>query len=684
MLNLQNVGSRVISPVLFVTILFSLILYFVANTTISGIIEQNLVRNADDKIEEIAVSEKRIAGGMLTQAALFSNAQAVQTAYKTAHEGDIRNEKDSKMEEARGQLRSYFSSIEKGYKSVKEGESFRIHFHLPSTRSLLRLWKPKQNKSDDLSSFRNTVSTISKGAHTAISGIEIGRGGFAIRGIAPILSDANAYLGSVEVLSSYDPLVRYSISNEQEYIAVYMDKKILPIATKLQDPVRNPIVGGDFVYISSTDKTITNKLFTPEILSQGEREITKVRIDDFFVAVFPIKDFSGKTIGVMGYAYDASESYATLAKLRFGILLLCLALAVAILIPLFIAVRSVTNPINRTALMLKDISEGEGDLTKRLEILRNDEIGVLAGYFNVFLDKLQDMVGQIKHNSQNIDSSSTELSDVAVLMSESAKETSSRSNMVATAAEEMSSNLNNVAAAMEESTTNINMVASAAEEMSSTINDISVNAEKAQTISNQAVKKAGEVSDKMEGLGRAAIGIGKVLETITEISEQVNLLALNATIEAARAGDAGKGFAVVANEIKDLAKQTSDAASEIRGKIEAIQASTDENIKGIEETSEVINKINELIDFIAVTVSEQSEATQEIASNIAQASQGIQEVNENVNQSSSVAGEITEDIAVVDTSASSITDNSNQLKGNAENLSDMAGQLSSIVGNFKV
>lgn len=684
MLKLQNIGSRILLPVFVVTIAFSITLYYVANSTISGIIEQNLVHNAEDKIEEISVSEKRIATAMLTQASLFSRAQAVQAAYLTAYEGDVHNEKDPSMEKARGQLRAYFSSIEKGYKSINKGKNFRVHFHMPPARSLLRLWKTKQNKSDDLSSFRNTVSTISQGGHEPIAGIEIGRGGFAIRGLAPIVSDKERYLGSVEVLSSYDPLVRFSISNKQEYIAVYMNKKFLPIATRLQDQGKNPLIGDKLVYISSTDKAITNELLTPDILSQGEREISQLRIDDFFVAVFPIKDFSGKEIGVMAYAYDATEAYATLAALRIGILLLCLALAAGILVPLFFAVRSVTNPINRTTEMVKDIAEGEGDLTKRLEILREDEIGVLAGYFNVFLDKLQEMVGQIKENASTINSASTELSGVAVQLSESSEETSTRSNTVAGAAEEMSSNINNVAAAMEESSTNINMVASAAEEMASTISDISVNAEKTQTISNHAVEKAGEVSSKMEGLGEAAVGIGKVLETITEISEQVNLLALNATIEAARAGEAGKGFAVVANEIKDLAKQTSEAASEIRGKVEAIQKSTNDNIAGIEETSGVINEINGLIDFIAVAVSEQSEATQEIASNIAQASQGVQEVNENVNQSSSVAGEITQDIAVVDSSAESITQNSNQLKVNAGNLSEMADQLNSIVGGFKV
>ena len=91
-------------------------------------------------------------------------------------------------------------------------------------------------KADDLSTFRDTVATISSGSHQPITGIEIGRGGFAIRGIAPVIADGGKFLGSVEALSTYDPLVKFSVSNDKEYIAVYMNKAFLPIATRLQDP----------------------------------------------------------------------------------------------------------------------------------------------------------------------------------------------------------------------------------------------------------------------------------------------------------------------------------------------------------------------------------------------------------------------------------------------------------------
>ena len=278
---MQKVSARILLPVVSATVIFSFLLFLIAGTTINKMVERNLDRIAKSKIADIIISQKRIANKMLGQAALFSRAKAVQDAYTTAYQGDIKNADDPQMESARGELRSYFASIDKGYRAVSDGRSFRIHFHVPPARSLLRLWNTKQNKSDDLSSFRNTVATISSGNHDPITGIEIGRGGFAIRGIASVIADNGKYLGSVEVLSSYDPLVNYSISNDKEYIAVFMNKEFLPIATKLQNATKNPVVGGQFVFVSSTDPAITEPILTAALLDQGKSGIVKSKVDNY-------------------------------------------------------------------------------------------------------------------------------------------------------------------------------------------------------------------------------------------------------------------------------------------------------------------------------------------------------------------------------------------------------------------
>ncbi len=401
MKNLQNIGPRILLPAVSATVIFSLALFFIAVSTISSMVEQNLDRISRSKVADISTSEKRISDNMLSNAALFSRTKAVQDAYETAYKGNLNKADDPQMELARQQLREYFTSIEKGYGETFADRSLRIHFHVPPARSLLRLWKKDQKESDDLSDFRNTVTTISGGSHKPITGIEIGRGGFAIRGIAPIFTDGGKFLGSVESLSTYDPVVKYSISNNKEFIAVYMNKEFLPIATRLQNTSKNPVIADKFVFVSSTDKQVTDTILTPDLLANGQTGIKSVRAGDFFTTVFPINDFSGRQIGVMAYVYNAEDQYEALRKIQWGITILCVVLLAAIIIPLFFSVRSVTGPINRTVIMLKDIAEGEGDLTKRLEIIKKDEVGELAGWFNIFLEQLQEIdqenQGKLKH-----------------------------------------------------------------------------------------------------------------------------------------------------------------------------------------------------------------------------------------------------------------------------------------------
>ena len=683
MRNMQRIGARISLPIVTATIVFSLALYFVAGQTIGHLMESNLDHLGRSKATDIAANEKRIAQEMVAQAALFSRAKPVLAAYDVAWQGNLTDANDPQMELARKQLRDYFSSIQKGFKENNNGSPLRLHFHVPPARSLLRVWKQDQNKSDDLTSFRETVSTISSGGHQRILGVEVGRGGFEIRGIAPIVADNGKYLGSVEALSSYDPLVQYSVSNDREHIAVYMNKAFLPIAAELQDAGKHPIIGDSFVFVSSSNRQITDKLITADLLAKGQAGLQMTRVNDYLTTIFPIKDFSGKQVGVMAFVYNASDLYQQARTIEQGIVGLCIALLISVMAPLYFSVRSVTLPIKRTVAMLKDIAEGEGDLTKRLQILKKDEIGELAQWFNIFLGKLERIVRDFGSKAHSLRLSSDDLSSIAQQLSNTTQESSAKSGRVAQGSEAMSANMSSVAAASEEAATNVNAVASAVEEMAATVKEIASNSENARAIAQKAAAGAETASKKVNKLGADVDDIGKVTEVITEISEQTNLLALNATIEAARAGEAGKGFAVVANEIKELAKQTALATGEIKGKIDAIQASTGDTVREIDAILAVINDVNAIVAAIATAVEEQSAATSEISSNLSQASLGIQEVNQNVVAVSVVTGEISTDIGGVSEASEEMNIVSAQLTTHARDLLKLSERLSEVVDRFR-
>jgi len=341
-------------------------------------------------------------------------------------------------------------------------------------------------------------------------------------------------------------------------------------------------------------------------------------------------------------------------------------------------------PIKRVVDGLKDMAQGEGDLTRRLRIKDMDEIGVLAAWFNVFVEKLQDLIKDIASTSVTLSSSSDELSKLSGDMTKGAHGLSQNSNSVAAASEEMTTNMNSVASAMEEASSNVSIVASSTEQMSFTINEIATNSERARGISDKAVVQVEGATKRVKELGEAAREIDKVTETITDISDQTNLLALNATIEAARAGEHGKGFAVVANEIKELAKQTSEATLDIKNKISGIQQSTSDTVFSIDQISMVIREIENIVSTIASSIEEQSATTKEIATNVAQASIGLGEVNQNVAQSSYVSAEISREIANVNITAGKMTDSSSRVNVNADDLSGLAHKLRELVDRFKV
>lgn len=346
--------------------------------------------------------------------------------------------------------------------------------------------------------------------------------------------------------------------------------------------------------------------------------------------------------------------------------------------------KAITRPIKAIVESVKDISQGEGDLTRQIQISTKDEIGELAHWFNLFLKQLGGIVIDISKNAETLHSSSEELSDLSKTLSKGNEDVSDRSANVSVSIEKMTANMEDFSASMGDASENINMIASSIEEMTATISEISQNSANAHSTSNQAVSGSISISEKINRLGEEAQGIGKVTEAITEISEQTNLLALNATIEAARAGESGKGFAVVANEIKDLARQTAEATMQIKNQISSVQNMIKETVKHNEQISGIINNVNDIVSSIASAIEEQTVTTKEIATNVSSVSSGITKMDENLAQSLAATKDIVQDIATVNSALAEMRSGSSQVRINSKQLSDMSNQLIGHVGKFKV
>lgn len=378
---------------------------------------------------------------------------------------------------------------------------------------------------------------------------------------------------------------------------------------------------------------------------------------------------------------EVEKPIKKLARDLAGIEVIITILTIAIL---FFIISQIVKSLLGIAHRVKDISEGEGDLTQRINITSNDEIGELAHWFNVFVDKIHKIIIEISGGTETLAAAGTELHVIAEEMEKGVSNTMERSNTVAAASEEMSSNMDAVDHRMVETTDKLNTVSAGTEEMSASINEIAQNASRSTDITKNAVIQAEKASSQMEELGKAAKEIVKVTDTIAEISNQTNLLALNATIEAARAGDAGKGFAVVANEIKELARQTAEATEEIAKQLNDVQQTSHNSAVEIGNITKIIDEIDNIVGAIAAAVEQQNATTSENARGVGEIAGNIKEIKENINQTNTASAQIAEDIQNVNHSTNEMGNSAAQVKNSSDELSRMVEKLKGLVNQFKV
>jgi len=386
-----------------------------------------------------------------------------------------------------------------------------------------------------------------------------------------------------------------------------------------------------------------------------------------------------RLVGDASQQAAAIQSSATMASL----LLFVVALIVFVVISGGL-IRLITRPIVSAATMLEHMAKGNGDLTQRLEVKAMDETGRLCTGFNTFVKSLQSMVLTIGEHSDQLTASAKEMFGSSQKQSASAVDMKGKTGTVASASGQLSANINTIVSAAEELSASANTAAAGVEEMSVSIQEVAKNCARESDIAGQANQKAQQTQELMNRLGVAAGNIGKVVEVITKIADQTKLLALNATIEAASAGEAGKGFAVVANEVKELAKQSALATSQISEQIHDMQANTGSAVKAIAEITRIIEEVSHISETIAAAVEQQSATSNEIAKVVGEVSREVNSVTKHVQEASQAAASISTTIRELNVGTGQAAEDAMWNNEQASILAELSGELKQLVSTFKV
>lgn len=372
----------------------------------------------------------------------------------------------------------------------------------------------------------------------------------------------------------------------------------------------------------------------------------------------------------IGLSIDKDKAYAALSQFRTSAIIAMLIAVAAIAGLLGLLIPVLMRPLTTMGRAMRDIAEGEGDLTRRLTVQNKDEFGELATSFNRFVERIH--------------ASISEVSSATRLVHDLSEKVVSASNASISGSEEQSMRTNSVAAAINELGAATQEIARNAADASQHASGASEQAHGGRAVVEEAIsamtalsQRISESCAQIETLNASTDEIGKILDVIKGISQQTNLLALNAAIEAARAGEAGRGFAVVADEVRNLAHRTQESAEEIHRMITSLQVGSREAVHTMntsqvssEQTVQVANQAGERLASVTQRIGEIDGMNQSVATATEEQTAVVESLNLDITQINALNQQGVENL--------------NETLLHCDQLAQQAGRLKQLVGSFRI